>query len=261
MGPSRKQPRPPTLHAWRLFDSSFAIHAAPRQRAWMHATQGRFAYHCLPLVMANQAGWIVTSGRTVVATWNGGSDTDDLTVVSPEGDDPPASSQFGHGILTWDMPFLFRTSRGYNLLVRGLANWWKDGAVALEGLVETDWAVATFTMNWKLMTPGLEVRFEPDDPVCMLVPQRRGELESFVPKLAGLRDQPELRRQYLAWARARDKAIARLEAPDRPAETPTDWQLHYRRGTAPGGARADEHQVRLELREFAHGAVTRKRRG
>jgi hypothetical protein len=135
------------LEGLQLFPTSFAIHPAPRLRAWMNAEQTRFAYHCLPLVMANQAGWILTSGRTVLARWTGGSDTDDLTVESPDGEDPPASSQFGSGILTWEIPFLFRTPPGYNLLARGPANWWKEGAVALEGLVETDWAVATFTMN------------------------------------------------------------------------------------------------------------------
>jgi Family of unknown function (DUF6065) len=241
---------PPTIEALRLYETSFAIHPAPRHRAWMNPTETRYAYHCLPLVMANEAGWIITSGRTVVATWNGGSDTDDLTVVSPDGDDPPASSQFGSGILTWEIPFLFRTSAGYNLLARGPANWWKKGAVALEGLVETDWAVATFTMNWKLTTPRLRVRFEPDDPVCMLVPQRRGELESFEPTLADLRKRPELHAQYRAWEKARDDALARLEDPARPVGLRTEWELDYRRGRSPGGAVAREHQSSMQLREF-----------
>jgi uncharacterized protein DUF6065 len=250
---------PPTIGGLRLFETPFAIHPASRHRAWMNATQGRFAYHCLPLVMANQAGWILTSGRTVLATWTGGSDTDDLTVVSPDGEDPPASSQFGYGILTWEIPFLFRTSGGYNLLVRGPANWWKEGAVALEGLVETDWAVATFTMNWKLTTPGLQVRFEPDDPVCMLVPQRRGELESFEPMLADLQDRPELEAQYRAWEKARHEALARLDDPVRPVEQRTHWELDYRRGTSPGGAGSREHQASLQLREFVPERGTRPR--
>jgi hypothetical protein len=241
------------LEGLQLFPTSFAIHPAPRLRAWMNAEQTRFAYHCLPLVMANQAGWILTSGRTVLATWTGGSDTDDLTVESPDGEDPPASSQFGSGILTWEIPFLFRTPPGYNLLARGPANWWKEGAVALEGLVETDWAVATFTMNWKLTVPRRLIRFEPDDPICMLVPQRRGELESFEPTVAELRDRPELEAQYRAWEKARDKALDRLDDAARPVEQRTKWELDYRRGTSPGGAVAREHQTSLRLREFIPG--------
>jgi Family of unknown function (DUF6065) len=244
----------PTLMAFRLFPTTFAIHPAPRRRAWMDGIGARFAYRCLPLVMANQAGWILTSGRTVIARWSGGRDPDDLTVQSPDGEDPPASSQFGHGILSWEIPFLFRTSPGYNLLVRGPANWWKDGAVALEGLVETDWAVATFTMNWKLTRPRLPVRFEPGDPVCMLVPQRREELESFQPRLGSLRSDSGLRRQFHAWEKSRDQAIAALESPTRPAGVPTEWQLHYLRGTSPGGAGAREHQTKLQLRGFLPSA-------
>jgi len=240
----------PTVTAFRLFPTTFAIHPAPRHRDWMYGTEDRFAYRCLPLVIANQGGWILTSGRTVVAQWSGEDDPEDLTVWSPDGADPPASSQFGHGILSWEVPFLLRTSPGYNLLVRGPANWWKDGAAALEGLVETDWAVATFTMNWKLTRPGVPVRFEPDDPVCMLVPQRRGELESFQARLRGLRGDAELRRQFRAWERARDRVIAAAEDPDRPGGAPAEWQLHYLRGTSPGGAGALEHQTKLHLAHF-----------
>jgi hypothetical protein len=248
--PQKRASSPPTIVALRLFNSTFAIHAAWRHREWMNGTQDRFAYRCLPLLMANQAGWILTSGRTIVAQWNGGPAPDDLTVVSPEAEDPPASSQFGHGILTWEIPFLFRTSPGYNLLARGPANWWKDGAIALEGLVETDWAVATFTMNWRLTRPGIEVQFEPDDPICMLVPQRRGELESFHPRLENMHDHSEWEAQFRAWETARNQAIVAIESPAREAGSLVEWQLHYFRGTSPGGAGAREHQTKLQLREF-----------
>jgi hypothetical protein len=217
----------------------------------MNDTSGRFAYRCLPLVMANQAGWILTSGQTVVATWNGGAALSDLKIEVLDGECSPASSQFGSGMLTWEIPFLFRTSSGYNLLVRGPANWWKEGAVPLEGLVETDWAVATFTMNWQIISPQVPIRFEADDPICMVVPQRRGELESFSPKLGRLQDHSELNRQFRSWEDARNSAIAAIEDPDRPSALPVPWQLHYLRGTSPGGASTLQHQTKLQLREFA----------
>ncbi len=66
----------------------------------------------------------------------------------------PATSMFGHGILTFHIPFLVRTHPGYNLLVRGPANMPRDGVSPLEGIVETDWAVATFTMSWQLTLSG-----------------------------------------------------------------------------------------------------------
>jgi len=41
-------------------------------RPWMEATENRFAYRCLPLAMANQAGWIVPCPASFSARWDGG---------------------------------------------------------------------------------------------------------------------------------------------------------------------------------------------
>lgn len=43
------------------------IYAAPRKREWMDGTDAAYAYRCLPLLMANQAGWIITGRRTAVS--------------------------------------------------------------------------------------------------------------------------------------------------------------------------------------------------
>ena len=37
---------------------------AARTREWMDKTPGSFAYHCLPLVMANSLGWFIPSTAT-----------------------------------------------------------------------------------------------------------------------------------------------------------------------------------------------------
>ena len=58
-------------------------------------------------------------------------------------------SHFGYGLLTFQLPYLFRTPPGYNLLVRGPANCPKDGAW-LDGLVGTDWSPARFFMTWQI---------------------------------------------------------------------------------------------------------------
>jgi hypothetical protein len=146
----------------------------------MRATAERFANRCLPLLVANQAEWLILNSDRLVATWSGGNDPASVRLQYAKGDTlMPAVSHFGYGIITWTVPFLFRTSSGYNLLVRGPANWPKDGVYPLEGLVEMDWSVATFTVNWKLTQPNKPKEFDAGEPICMLVPQRRGELESF----------------------------------------------------------------------------------
>jgi len=154
------------------------------------------------------------------------------------------------------MPYLFRTTRGYNLLVRGPANSPKDGAYPLEGLVETDWSVATFTMNWKLTRPDLPVTFVVDEPICMVVPQRRGELETFQPHLKDIREEPNLEGAFRRWSLSRDKFLDELRLPGSEASRGR-WQKDYFRGTDPDGHPEPQHQVKLELPEFQDADIGR----
>jgi hypothetical protein len=227
------------------------IVTAPADRDWMDATPYRFANRCLPLRIGAQAGWFVLNSHALRVTWNGGNDTSDIEIESLDGEQAKfATSHFGSGILTWNLPFLFRTSPGYNLQVRGPANCPKDGAYALEGIVETDWLESTFTMNWKLTRPDIPVVFEADEPICMIVPCRRGELEAFEPEIREIGEEPALAKAYERWAESRGKFNRDLQVPDSDAAK-QGWQKYYVRGMTLGGARAKEHQTKLKLKDFA----------
>jgi hypothetical protein len=227
------------------------IVAGAVEREWMDDTGDGFAYRCLPLLIANQSGWLVLNSHETRVIWDGSASIAGITLEFPGGSPPfSASSHFGDGIVTWTIPWLFRTPRGYNLLVRGPANWPKDGAYALEGVVETDWSVANFTMNWKITRPGVPVTFAKEEPICMIVPQRRGEIESFEPQLRELQENPELAVQSRAWLASRRRFLQALSSPG-PAET---WQKHYFQGTTPSGSQSESHQTRLKLRQFSRSA-------
>jgi hypothetical protein len=151
------------------------------------------------------------------------------------------------------VPYLFCTPQGYNLLARGPSNWPKDGISPLEGLVETDWSVATFTMNWKLTRPGLAVRFEADEPFCMVLPQQRGELESFRPVIRDLATDADAEAGARAWIESRHDALVRkflAEYSPEYADERDAWERHYFKGTAPDGRAAPHHQTRIKLDEF-----------
>jgi hypothetical protein len=229
---------------------------APRWRTWMNETHERWANRCLPLLVANEAGWVLLNPYAFQATWTGSDDSAGVRIEFEGGDVPlpRPESHFGYGIVTWTIPYLFRTPSGYNLLVRGPANWPKDGVCPLEGLVETDWAVATFTMNWKITRPGQPVTFEADEPFCMVVPQRRAELRSFRPQIRDVKSDPE------AWAGAERYAESRHELSVRKflgqysGEFEADelaWQRHYFRGLTPDGRAVDVHETQLRLPDFA----------
>jgi hypothetical protein len=240
-----------TLIAYRVSRwPSMRLVRAPVARDWMTSTRERFARRCLPLLIANEAGWLICSGNALRATWDGGDDISNLTVEPLRGPAPvPALSHFGHGILTWHIPYLFRTAPGYNLVVRGPTNQPKDGACALDGVVETDWTSATFTMNWKLTRAGMPVTFEVGEPICMIFPQRRGELEGFRPEVRPLDADPDLAQSHRRWGESRATFLVDLDAPDAPPE----WQKHYFRGTTPDGDAVPEHQTKLRLHDFVHG--------
>jgi len=201
------------------------------------------------MVMANQAGWFLLSGHSFTVYWSGEDGLDALRIFYLSGSKPyPAVSAFGHGILTFQIPYLFRTSPGFNLLVRGPANCPKDGACALEGLVETDWAQSTFTMNWQITRAHHTVTFEVGEPVAMIVPQARGTLERFDPSFADIDTEPELASGFRGWARSRREFIGSTRMS--PPGAKRLWQDDYRRGTAPDGSAVEEHQRSLRLRPF-----------
>lgn len=223
-------------------------------REWMNATAGGFAKRCLPLLIANQFGWCLLNPYPFRATWDGGDSKDALT-IEPLGDGAPvASSIFGYGILTWDVGYLFRTPALFNLLVRGPANCPKDGIAALEGLVETDWAAAPFTMNWKFTRPGHGVVFEADEPFAMLTPIRRHDIERLQPRVEGVASVPDLERETREFQRRREMMVQfRRYVHARGGEAAwlkMPFEQDYMRGRTTLGQDAADHQCALRLKPF-----------
>lgn len=226
------------LTAYQIGVMSAPIEPAPALRPWM----GTAAKRCLPLVIANQAGWFILNTSALRATWDGGLGTKALKVEYRDTDAyHVASSHFGDGIVTFHIPYLFKTSLGYNLLVRGPANSPKDGVSPLEGLVETDWANATFTMNWKLTRPG-SVSFDVGEPICMIVPQQKGDLEGFDVAVLPLADAPDVEQEYKDWAESREAFLEELPIPGSGAAQ-MGWQKDYFEGA----------QKKLTLNPFTKG--------
>jgi LPS sulfotransferase NodH len=240
------------LIAYPLAPNPPPLVIATRERDWMEATPVRFAHRCLPMVIANQSGWFILNRHKIAITWSGGPDTGALKINFLSGDKRQrnAISLFGSGILTFTIGYLFRTPPGYNLYVRGPANSPKDGIAALEGVVESDWTEATFTMNWKVTRPNHPLVFEEGEPIAMISPVKRGEVESFQPEFRSLAENPELAALHAEWARSRAKHNADLRVPDSKARK-DGWQRHYFRGESIRNNPAHEHQTKLTLLEFA----------
>jgi len=226
------------------------IVTAPLRRDWMDASRERFAYSCLPLVIANQHGWLLLCPCRLEAVWNGTAPLDAIAIAYPPNETRRfASSHFGEGILTFHMDFIFRTPPGVNLHVRGPANMPKDGIQALEGIIETDWSEATFTMNWKMTRAHHPVIFEENEPFAMLTPVVRGEIERYRPEIRPVSDNPELEAGFRAWSRSRDAFNEGLKVSGSDARK-MRRERHYVRGQTVMQRRALEHQTGLDLQEF-----------
>jgi len=115
------------------------------------------------LTIANQAGWIIRCPIGFTATWRleqGTSGRVEFHFGTAEvHHEAQVRSHFGSGIITFTIPYLFRTPPGVGLIARGIPNEAKLNCAPLEGLVETDWSVSTFTMNWRILQPHVEVTF------------------------------------------------------------------------------------------------------
>ena len=239
------------IYAYEIHDpTGMTLHTAPIERDWMDRAHLRFPYRCLPLVIANQSGWVVHCPVDFRVYWYGGDRPEDVEIQFPPGvSEPRISAHFGIGTFTFSLPFLFRTPPGINLWVKGPSNWIKDGAQPLEGVVETDWNPATFTMNWRMTRTNHWVEFRRGEPVCMLVPIPRGLAESLKPLQVPLASNPELLEKYRVWESRRSKFLQGLSSHD-PETVKQGWQKEYFQGKDPTGERFEAHQTNLKLREF-----------
>ena len=246
--PSKRKPR---LIAFELADAAdMPVEPAPTDRDWMDRSRDRFAYRCLPLVIANQAGWFVRCPVAFTARWNGGPEPADLKVRLPRGcQSTQVLSHFGEGVLTFGLPYLFQTPRGINLWVKGPANWIKDGIQPLEGIVETDWNETTFTMNWKMTRRNHTVRFEAGDPIGMIVPVPRDLAESLDPVCQSLSTNPKLAKALDRWRNARISQIEKFTRNEE-SEGKASWHREYLLGRKADGQSFITHQTKLQLRPF-----------
>ena len=206
----------------------------------MNRTPNRFSYLCLPMVMANQLGWEVLTPVSFRATWNGGTGNDAVVIEADTENRLLPVSHFGSGIVTFHLTYIFRTPQGHNLLVKGPANFAKDGIAPLEALVEADWLPNIFTMNYRFTRPGVTVRFEQGEPFCCLIPIQRHYVERFQPILRSIDADPGLRDAYKAWCQTRN-----ADKSTRDQSSPKDRRKDYLHGMTASGASASEHQREL----------------
>ena len=236
------------LTLMEMEQGSLQIRPADVDRDWMDATPQRYAYRCLPLVIANSFGWEILSGTTFTAVWDGGQSIDSITIDSNDEEYLRPVSHFGSGVLTFSLRALIRTPKNIQLMASGPYNRPKDAIAPLTGIIETDWSPYTFTMNWLFTRADHEVTFEKGEPICMITPVECALVERLQPVIRPIADQDEDYRQYREWDELRRDFIEDLKQ-HAPEASEQGWQRNYFHGKLPDAKLTNRtHRTKLKVK-------------
>lgn len=225
------------------------IRPARPTRKWMDASQSRYAYRCIPLSAANTMGWEILNPVTCEFFWSGMTDHRQMHVWTDKPHRWAPRSHFGSGVVTWELPFLFRTPAEWGMVITGPANHDKAGITPLDGFVRTDWLPYPFTMNWRITDATRTIRFEAGEPIARIFPYPLAPLDEFEVQVASLDDDPVLRDQFVDWARRRQQGYQKKEkieaslGEDDPLPDPDEiWRRQYAKGQGADSA-GHRHQT------------------
>ena len=142
------------------------------------------AYHCLPLLIGSQYGFVVNAMYDFWVKWDGGNEPGALSIRKKPEDEgrynmQVVGSHFGMGIVTVQNRWTFRTGEGINLMTMAPPNYWIDGISHLVGVVETDNLRRDFTFNLKVTRPNFEIKIAAGSPIGCILPIPRGFVDSF----------------------------------------------------------------------------------
>jgi hypothetical protein len=183
------------------------ITQASSKRDWMDKDGQKYAYNCIPMIAANQAGyWIVYNNETEIF-WNGGPNTKDVKIIHRDQKDEfnTCSSHFTVGIVTFIFPIIFKTPPGWGLWISGCPNYPINGLHALEAIVETNWSPFTFTMNFKITEPNKLITIKKNTPICRVMPYPLNLNEKTQIQFKKLDANKELKKTHKEWSYSRTK--------------------------------------------------------
>lgn len=145
------------------------------------------AYHCLPLVIGNQYGFVVKSLWDFEVIWKGGGGPQDVEVkiLSEEKEYKEkealqsVKSHFGMGTITVQTPFTLRTAPGINLMTINPPNYFIDGLYHMNGVVEADNLRRDFTYNIRITRPNHKIQVNKGDYIGCVIPYPRHFIDQY----------------------------------------------------------------------------------
>ena len=196
----------------------------------------RHPYRCLPLVIANQCGLGAAlarrrSGRTGTA----GPAKEDVEVRFDGPPDNRIVSHFGSGVITFTVPFLFRTPPGINLWVKGPAQL-DQGRRPAARRGGRDRLARVHVHDELEDDPGVRVGAVREGRAVLHAGAGAARAGREPRAAARCRStaNPELQAQYQTWEESRNGFLTGLTTRD-PEAVKQGWQKDYFQGKTPDG--------------------------
>lgn len=149
-------------------------------------------YHCLPLNIGSQYGFIIRAQTDFDMTWDGSFDNIDDIIFDfhdksfldeNKTQKQKIISRFGNGVVTVQNKFALKTPPGINLMTIQPPNMFLPGCVSLTAVIETDQIRRDFTFNIKITIPNFTVKVKKGDPLGAFIPIPRYFVDQFDVKL------------------------------------------------------------------------------
>jgi len=145
------------------------------------------AYHCLPLFMGNQHGFVVKSLWDFEVEWNGGDKQDDVIVnILSDKEEyeqkhalQSVKAHFGMGTFTIQTAFTLRTPPGINLITINPPNYFIDGLYFMTGVVESDNLRRDFTFNTRITRANFRIKINKGDYIGCVIPYPRHFIDQY----------------------------------------------------------------------------------
>jgi len=179
------------------YSKALPVVPGKNQRDWFDNTNLNF-YKDLSMTMANQSGWELRAPGDFTIEWNGGEKSTDLVVHSDVKDAHLFYTGMGHGVCSIRAGYVVQTPDDYAILVTGAPNFFKDGAVQLTSVIESNWAHMTFFLNWKMTFPG-KVTFKKGEPLGFVTVIPHRQLDNFEMEIDTIMSNKDLHDKHMMW--------------------------------------------------------------
>lgn len=145
------------------------------------------AYHCLPLVIGNQYGFVLKSLYDFEVVWDGGQlvESVKVNIITPEEEYNKTrnlqsiKAHFGMGTFTVQTPYQLRTPPGVNLMTINPPNSFIDGIYHMTGVIETDNLRRDFTYNLRITRANHIIRINKGDYIGCFIPYPRHFIDHY----------------------------------------------------------------------------------